>query len=83
MPHCIDYRGIKLITKKDLYTISRIDGIPDNLQRAKIFTTLDAFTGYHKIIVKKDIQKTASGCRFGIYEFLRMPFGLENSPATF
>ncbi|KAF9760572.1 Retrovirus-related Pol polyprotein from transposon [Nosema granulosis] len=30
-----------------------------------------------------DIEKTAFGCREGLFEFLKMPFGLVNGPATF
>ncbi|KAF9760912.1 Retrovirus-related Pol polyprotein from transposon 17.6 [Nosema granulosis] len=31
----------------------------------------------------EDIEKTAFGCREGLFEFLKMPFGLVNGPATF
>jgi hypothetical protein len=31
----------------------------------------------------EDIEKTAFGCREGLFEFVKMPFGLVNGPATF
>ncbi|KAF9763057.1 Retrovirus-related Pol polyprotein from transposon 17.6 [Nosema granulosis] len=31
----------------------------------------------------EDIEKTAFGCKEGLFEFVKMPFGLVNGPATF
>ena len=41
-------------------------------------------SGYHQIAVKiADIPKTAFGTQQGHFEFLVMPFGVTNAPATF
>lgn len=81
---CIDYRGLNAVTKKDAYPMPRIDEILDRIGDATIFSAIDAFSGYHQVRVKEeDIEKTAFACRKGTYEFIKMPFGLVNGPATF
>lgn len=62
----------------------RIDTILDAMAGAKIFSVIDAFSGKHQVKVKEvDVEKTAFGYRKGAFEFIKMPFGLVNGPATF
>lgn len=80
----VDYKRLNKITKNDRYPVPRLHDFSSNLSGCKVFSKIDLVKGYHQIpMAEEDISKTAVITPFGLFEFLRMPFGLMTAPQTF
>lgn len=80
----VDYRGLNAITVPIRYPIPLITELQARFRTAKFFTKIDLKSGFNLVRIKEgDEWKTAFRCKYGLYEYLVMPFGLINAPATF
>jgi hypothetical protein len=80
---CVDFRELNKLMIKDHYPMPLIDDCLDRLQEKRYFTCLDLKNGFHHVKMEENsIKYTSFVTLMGQYEYLRMPFGLCNSPAV-
>ncbi|KAK4698583.1 hypothetical protein P7C70_g7691, partial [Phenoliferia sp. Uapishka_3] len=80
----VNFKNLNTVVAGDAYPLPRIDTTLFSLKDSKYLTSLDANKGFYQISVFKEHQeRLAFITEFGLFEFLRMPMGFKNSPATF
>ena len=81
---CIDYRGLNAKTIKDRHPLPRIQETLDNLGGSHWFSVLDQSRAYHQgYLSPESRKKSAFITPWGLFEFVRIPFGMSNSPSCF
>ncbi|MBW0529763.1 hypothetical protein O181_069478 [Austropuccinia psidii MF-1] len=79
-----DFRALNTYTVPDRYPIARIQETLTQLSKAKYITSMDALIGFHQNVLMPKAEKLLriiTHC--GIYEYLRMPFGIKNAPSHY
>ncbi|KYO29087.1 hypothetical protein Y1Q_0009888 [Alligator mississippiensis] len=80
----MDYRHLNEVAIFDAFPMPHVAELVEYIGNAHYITTLDLTKGYWQIpVAKRDQAKTAFGTPWGIYEFVRMSFGLHGAAATF
>lgn len=82
---CADLRKVNKISERDAYPLPYVADHFRKLGDAKYFSTLDFKSAYWQIELEPDSRKftafTVPGR--GLFQFVRMPYGLQDAPATF
>ncbi|MBW0549110.1 hypothetical protein O181_088825 [Austropuccinia psidii MF-1] len=79
-----DFRALNTYTVPDRYPIPKIQIALTQISQAVNITTMDAFKGFHQNVVTPRARKNLRIIfHCGVYEDLRMPFGIKNAPSHF
>jgi ribosomal protein L21E len=80
----VDFRYVNKYSAGDCYPTPDVADVLQKVSRASFISTFDAKSGYWQIPVKPESQwLTCFVCSSGLYEFVRMPFGLKSASNTF
>jgi transposase InsO family protein len=82
---CVSYVHLNSMTPKDGYVNPPCEDGLEALGGNQYFSTLDMKSAYWTLPVRNDgsIEKTAFITHEGLFEFIRMPFGLKNAGAAY
>ena len=81
---CIDYQTLNKASIKGSYPLPHIQDTLDTLYGKNLFTTLDLLKEYHQIKAEENsCEKKAFTTHIGLFQYILLPFGLTNVPASF
>ena len=81
---CGDYRALNAVSEDDRYPMPHLQDFTIQLQGKNIFSKVDLVRAYNQVPMNTaDVAKTTIVPPFGLFEYKRMPFRLNNAAQTF
>ena len=81
---CLDPRKLNKCLRRSPYKIKTLEDISHMFRGAKYFSKMDAKCGYWSVVLDEEsVWLTTFPSPFGLYQFLRLPFGLLNAQDLF
>ena len=81
---CVDFQYLKRDSKKYKYPVPPMEQILQKVFCSKMFSLLDGFSSYNKVLVSHSYQfKTSIKTPWGTFSYWKIPFGLINVGSTF
>ena len=82
---CLDYRAANSLSIAPMaHPLPNIEELLHQFRGQVYFHTLDLFQGYHQVQLEEESRQiTAFSTRKGLFEYKRMPFGLNSCPTTY
>ena len=81
---CLDYRKLNNVTIKDAFPLPSMQDAIQAFSGCQFFSSLDMSAAYWQVPLAEDSrEKTAFATRSGLYEFIRLQFGISNAPGAF
>ncbi|MBW0545303.1 hypothetical protein O181_085018, partial [Austropuccinia psidii MF-1] len=79
-----DFRALNTYTVPDRYPIPKIQIALTQISQAVYITTIDALEGFHKnVVIPRARKYLRIIVHCGVFEYLRIPFGIKNAPSHF
>lgn len=81
---CVDYRLLNDLCEKNAHPLPNITQMLENAAGKKIYSCLDAISAYYSVKMAEDSKPlTAFISPKGLFNFCRMPFGLQAAPGIY
>ena len=81
---CIDPGDLNKAIKREHFPMKTIEEVIQNMPGAKVFSKLDATSGYWQLKLDEESSKLCKfNTPFGRYRFLRVPFGIVSASEIF
>jgi hypothetical protein len=81
---CVDYTSLNKACLKDPFCVPQIDQVIGLTVGCELLSFLDAYLGYHYILLAEADQPTTTFITpFGCFCYIKMSFGLKNARATY